>query len=163
MNWTSAIRGLKIICSKIKNASNSKPTLRKKKDLKQNKGNSENPTRIAKKNQSGGIHVGLCRAETSSQKILMIGNLSAITGTNQKCLKDKRTFFEKKNLMKRKKKTLSQRKKSTYKQNRAESVPFLIVFTANVLKSTAWNYRQNPLEIFLHALQTSFFTTYKHQ
>ena len=31
------------------------------------------------------------------------------------------------------KKTLSQKKeKSTYKQNRAESVPFLIVFTANV-------------------------------
>merc|ERR1712203_204941 len=56
---------------------------KKKKDLKQNKGNSENPTRIAKKNRSGGIHVGLCRAETSSQKILMIGNLSAITGTNQ--------------------------------------------------------------------------------
>ena len=86
---------MKISCSKIRNASNSKPTLRKKKDLKQNKENSENPTRIAKKNQSGGIHVGLCRAETSSQKILMIGNLSAITGTNQKCLKDKPTFFEK--------------------------------------------------------------------
>ena len=86
---------MKISCSKIRNASNSKPTLRKKKDLKQNKGNSENPTRIAKKNQSGGIHVGLCRAETSSQKILMIGNLSTITGTNQKCLKDKLIFFEK--------------------------------------------------------------------
>ena len=72
--------------------------------MKQNKGNSENPTRIAKKNQSGGIHVGLCRAETSSQKILMIGNLSAITGTNQKCLKDKRTFFEKKKPHEKKKK-----------------------------------------------------------
>ena len=156
------MRGLKIICSKIKNVSNSKPTLRKKKDLKQNKGNSENPTRIAKKNQSGGIHVGLCRAETSSQKILMIGNLSAITGTNQKCLKDKRTFFEKKKPHEKKKNIIT-KKKSTYKQNRAESVPFLIVFTANVLKSTAWNYRKNPLEIFLHALQTSFFTTYKHQ
>ena len=132
--------------------------------MKQNKENSENPIRIAKKNQNGGIHVGLCRPETSSQKILMIGNLSAITGTNQKCLRDKRTFFEKKeNPHEKKRKTLSQRKKSTYKQNRAESVPFLIVFTANVLKSTAWNYRQNPLEIFLHALQTSFFTTYKHQ
>ena len=130
-NWTS-IKCLKISCSKTKNASNSKPTLRKKKDLKQNKENSENPTRIAKKNQNGGIHVGLCRPETSSQKILMIGILLAITGTNQKCLKGKRTFFEKKPHEK-KRKTLSQRKKSTYKQNRAlESVPFLIVFTANV-------------------------------
>ena len=110
MNWTF-MRGLKIICSKIKNASNSKPTLRKKKDLKQNKGNSENPTRIAKKNQSGGIHVGLCRAETSSQKILMIGNLSAITGTNQKCLKDKRTFFEKKTSWKEKKNIITKKKK----------------------------------------------------
>ena len=79
--------------------------------MKQNKENSENPIRIAKKNQNGGIHVGLCRPETSSQKILMIGNLSAITGTNQKCLKDKRTFFEKKKPHEKKRKTLSQRKK----------------------------------------------------
>ena len=79
--------------------------------MKQNKENSENPTRIAKKNQSGGIHVGLCRAETSSQKILMIGILLAITGTNQKCLKGKRTFFEKKNLMKRKEKHYHKEKK----------------------------------------------------
>ena len=95
---------------KIKNTSNSKPTLRKKKDLKQNKGKLENPTRIAKKNQSGGIRVGLCRAETSSQKILMIGNLSTITGTNQKCLKGKRTFFEKTSL-KEKKNIITKKKK----------------------------------------------------
>ena len=38
--------------------------------------------------------------------------------------KEKTSWKEKKNII--------TKKKSTYKQNRAESVPFLIVFTANV-------------------------------
>jgi hypothetical protein len=123
--------------------------------LKQNKGNLENPIRIAKKNQSGGIRVGLCRVETSSQKILMIGNLSTITGTNQNCLRVKRTFFEKTSL-KEKKNIIAKKKKVHINKTEQISAIFNYFHRHCLLKSTAWNYRQNPLEIFLHALQTSF-------
>ena len=63
--------------------------------MKINKGITENLTKIAKKNQIGGIHDGLCQAEMNLQKSLMIGNLLEITGINQKHLMDKWTFFKK--------------------------------------------------------------------
>ena len=63
--------------------------------MKINKGITENLTKIAKKNQIGGIQDGLCPAEMNLQKSLMIGNLLEITGINQKHLMDKWTFFKK--------------------------------------------------------------------
>jgi len=62
----------------------------------------------------------------------------------------------------KKKKTLSQRRKSTYKQNRAESVPFLIVFTANVLKH-GLELQTKPFRNIPPCTANEFFTTYKHQ
>ena len=62
--------------------------------MKQNKENTGNHTRIPKKNQIGGIHIGSCQVEMSSQKILMTGNLLETTGASPKSLEANWTFFE---------------------------------------------------------------------
>ena len=63
--------------------------------------------------------------------------------------------------MKRKQKHYH-KEKSTYKQNRAESVPFLIVFTANVLKH-GLELQTKPFRNIPPCTANEFFTTYKHQ